>query len=116
MGVDFYFVGRGGDAERWTCSTGAVYTCLCDYQDTDSSANAEQEALMTSPRKFSAEARDSLRESFRNGEALECPDCKVPLDRRRVPPRSDVSYVRDRLVVTCPLCHGHLVLDRREPR
>lgn len=71
---------------------------------------------MTSPRKFSAEARDSLRERFRAGDELLCPDCKVLLDRRPVPPRSDVSYVRDRLVVTCPVCHGHLVLDRREPR
>lgn len=36
------------------------------------------------------------------------------MDRREVPPRPDVSYVRDRVWVVCPRCHAAAVLDRRE--
>jgi hypothetical protein len=48
------------------------------------------------------------------GRPLVCPRCDVALDRRAVPPRSDVSYVRDRLWLVCPRCHRTVVLDSRE--
>lgn len=48
------------------------------------------------------------------GSPLACPRCGVALDRRMVPPRSDVSYVRDRIWLVCPRCHRSVVLDRRE--
>jgi endogenous inhibitor of DNA gyrase (YacG/DUF329 family) len=48
------------------------------------------------------------------GAPLKCPRCGAPLDRRPVPPRRDVSYVRDRLWLVCPGCHRTVVLDRRE--
>lgn len=48
------------------------------------------------------------------GERLPCPRCGVALDRWPVPPRPDVSYVRDRVWLVCPRCHRTAVLDRRE--
>ena len=44
---------------------------------------------------------------------LVCPRCGSPLDRRPIPPRPDVSYVRTRLWVVCPGCHRSAVVDRR---
>ena len=58
----------------------------------------------------------ALHEAYMDGEALRCPECGSELDRRAVPPRKDVSYVRERLWVSCPRCHRSTVLDRREPR
>lgn len=70
---------------------------------------------MTAPERYTeAEAR-SLASAFRSGDALICPRCAAALDRRPVPPRRDVSYVRDRLWVTCARCHLSAVLDRRQP-
>jgi len=57
----------------------------------------------------------TLRTAFRDEAPLECPRCTIPLDQRRVPPRSDVSYVRDRVWVMCPSCHRTIVLDKRHP-
>jgi len=48
------------------------------------------------------------------GLPLMCPRCGAAVDRRPVPPRADVSYVRDRLWLVCPGCHRTVVLDRRE--
>ena len=48
------------------------------------------------------------------GGRLLCPRCGVPLDRTPVPPRRDLSYVRDRMWLVCPRCHRTAVLDRRE--
>jgi len=42
---------------------------------------------------------------------VRCPLCGGPLERRRVRPRSDVSYVRDRLWLTCLACDRHGVVD-----
>lgn len=70
---------------------------------------------MTKPERYAADEERELRGSFRAGEPLHCPVCRVRLDERAVPPRRDVSYVRDRLWVTCPSCHRGLVLDRRQP-
>ena len=52
--------------------------------------------------------------AFRSGEALICPRCRIALDLRGVPPRNDVSYVRDRVLVVCSECHGTHVLDRKQ--
>jgi hypothetical protein len=59
-----------------------------------------------------AETRELGRAFLANGPLL-CPRCLVLLDRRRVPPRRDVSYVRDRLWLVCPTCRRTAVLDRR---
>lgn len=68
------------------------------------------------PHSFSIRERHALEQAFQEGEALECPGCSVPLDRRPVPPRPEVSYVRDRLWLVCPSCYKTAVLDRREAR
>ena len=71
---------------------------------------------MTRPDHFSDDDHAALRDAFLDGRPLECPAGHGPLDRRPVPPRRDVSYVRERLWVSCPVCHRSAVLDRREPR
>jgi endogenous inhibitor of DNA gyrase (YacG/DUF329 family) len=53
-----------------------------------------------------------LEDALRTGRALRCPRCMTPLDRRTIPPRPDVSYVRDRIWLACPRCHRAVVLDR----
>jgi hypothetical protein len=63
---------------------------------------------------YSYEDRRKLRRAFVSGGPLICPACGVDLDRRPVRPRTDVSYVRERLWVSCPRCHASAVLDRRE--
>jgi hypothetical protein len=65
------------------------------------------------PEAFSDDEIKRLGQALASGGELACPRCGVPLDRRAVPPRSDVSYVRDRLWLTCPECHRAVVLDRR---
>lgn len=64
---------------------------------------------------FTEGERRALGASLRSGEALLCPRCGTRLDRRPVPPRDDVSYVRDREWVSCPTCHRSAVLDRKQP-
>lgn len=68
----------------------------------------------TMPDAFSHDEIHELGLALEGQEALVCPRCAVPLDRRAVPPRRDVSYVRDRVWVVCPTCHRTAVLDRRE--
>lgn len=70
---------------------------------------------MTNPSHFTKGAQRSLAGALRDGSALICPVCDVMLDQRPVPPRTDVSYVRDRLWIICPSCHRSVVLDRRQP-
>ncbi len=68
------------------------------------------------PRRYSAGEARAIERAFRAGEVVRCPSCRVPMDRRAIPPRPDVSYVRDRVWLSCPDCHGSLVLDRRGSR
>ena len=63
-------------------------------------------------RTFSAEEKRRIEDAHRSGEPLLCPTCHVRLDERSVPPSKLVSYVRRRLVVVCPSCRAHLVLDQ----
>ena len=65
--------------------------------------------------RFAPEDRRHLTKALKAGEELVCPRCQGGLDRREVRPRADVSYVRDRVWVTCPTCHLSTVLDHREP-
>jgi hypothetical protein len=58
----------------------------------------------------------AIARALAEGRPLTCPRCSTALDRRPVPPRRDVAYVRDRIWVVCPGCHSTGVLDRRESR
>lgn len=60
-----------------------------------------------------AEAR-ALAAALEGGRPLACPRCAALLDLRTVPPRRDVSYVRDRVWMVCPSCRASGVFDRRE--
>jgi ribosomal protein S27AE len=66
------------------------------------------------PHSFTGEETKELTRAFLAQGSLLCPRCGVPMDARPVPPRPDVSYVRDRLWLVCPRCHRTVVLDRRE--
>lgn len=63
----------------------------------------------------SASAREEkgLREDIRRGRPLSCPRCQAPLRSTPVPPRSDVSYVRDRVLLECELCDFLVALDKK---
>ena len=62
---------------------------------------------------FDASETHELEEELRSGSVLLCPRCEVPLDTRAIPPRQDVSYVRDRVWLSCPECQRSAVLDRK---
>ena len=63
----------------------------------------------------SANAREEreLREDMQRGRALACPRCHAPLRSTSVPPRSDVSYVRNRVLLECELCDFLVALDKK---
>ena len=63
---------------------------------------------------FSAHEVRALFAALDGDRPLRCPRCSTPLDRHPVPPRRDVSYVRDRVWLVCPGCQATGVLDRRE--
>jgi hypothetical protein len=56
--------------------------------------------------------RHALERTVAHG-GRECPRCGGALETRDVPPRSEVSYVRDRVWLLCGACGGSAVLDRR---
>jgi uncharacterized Zn finger protein (UPF0148 family) len=64
--------------------------------------------------RFTRQQERAIADALRSGRAPTCPTCGHPLDRRSVPPRGDVSYVRDRVWLVCPGCGRTLVVDRRE--
>lgn len=66
------------------------------------------------PGSYTHEEIHALAQGAAAGAPLVCPRCTVALDRRPIPPRRDVSYVRDRLWLVCPSCHRTAVVDHRE--
>jgi len=68
---------------------------------------------MVESRRYTQADEHEIEHAFRAGTALTCPRCGTPLDVRPVPPRADVSYVRDRLLVVCSSCHAAHVLDKK---
>jgi len=67
------------------------------------------------PKPYSHDDVRTLEVALAGGHPLVCPGCGAPLDRREVPPRKDVSYVRDRVWLVCSRCHANTVLDLRDP-
>lgn len=47
-------------------------------------------------------------------ESARCPRCRTRMTLTEVPPRDEVSYVRDRIWLVCGDCRRTAVLDRRE--
>lgn len=70
---------------------------------------------MKRPQAFSSEEQKTIAASVRAGVRAACPRCTSPLDEWAVPPRDDVSYVRDRVWLVCGKCSRSVVLDRLEP-
>lgn len=68
---------------------------------------------MNTPETFTREQVREIEGRVRAGDHPSCPLCGVPLDRTPVPPREDVSYVRDRVWLVCPSCRRSAVIDRR---
>ena len=61
---------------------------------------------------FEPAERAQIEAALAAGQALTCPSCCAPLDRTVIPPRTDVSYVRRRIWLTCGSCDKSLVLDQ----
>jgi hypothetical protein len=55
----------------------------------------------------------ALRDDMRRGETPGCPHCGTRLTGTPVPPRPDVSYVRDRVILNCSSCDFRVVLDTK---
>jgi hypothetical protein len=69
---------------------------------------------MAAPGRYTHADEREIEDAFRAGDALTCPRCGATLDLRPVPPRTDVSYVRERLIVVCSSCHRTHVLDLKQ--
>ena len=59
------------------------------------------------------EEEAALRRKLAEGGPLICPRCQGPLHANPVPPRSDVAYVRNRVILDCESCEFRVVLDRK---
>jgi len=68
------------------------------------------------PDAFDAADEDALARALRAGSEVTCPRCGTAVDVWPVPPREDVSYVRDRVRLVCPSCRRTAVLERRDLR
>ena len=55
---------------------------------------------------------EQIRAALIGGSKAVCPRCEGHFDRTDVPPRNDVSYVRDRIWLICANCGAGLVMDR----
>lgn len=71
---------------------------------------------MKRPDAYAKEERHEIAEAVRLGEHAMCPRCGAALDEWPVPPRRDVSYVRDRVWLVCGPCFRSVVLDRHDPK
>lgn len=61
---------------------------------------------------FSAEEERALQESLSLDHPPECPRCGGPMNLTDVPPRSEVAYVRSRVLLHCRRCHLKCVVDQ----
>ena len=57
---------------------------------------------------------ESLLKQLRERRLPKCPRCGESLGVTSVPPRADVAYVRDRLLLTCHPCGLKVALDREK--
>jgi hypothetical protein len=62
---------------------------------------------------FGRQDAAAIRAAWAAGVLPECPGCRVALDPTPVPPRRDVAYVRDRVVLVCRSCGRSAAVERR---
>jgi hypothetical protein len=63
---------------------------------------------------FGRTEASAIRKGWESGEWPVCPRCSIALDPASVPPRSDVAYVRDRVVLVCRSCRRSTGVERRD--
>ncbi|MBR9988456.1 MAG: hypothetical protein KFH98_01815 [Gemmatimonadetes bacterium] len=63
---------------------------------------------------YTASERLALEAALRDGAPLLCPGCAVELSAQPVERSPEVSYVRRRVWVLCPLCRRTASLDRKD--
>jgi len=71
---------------------------------------------MKRPDAYTFAERQAVADALRTGAPVACPRCGGPLDEWPVPPRGDVSYVRDRVWLVCVPCSRSVILDRHDPQ
>ena len=69
---------------------------------------------MAKSRGYTAQQKHHLANSFYEQKTLTCPECDILMDHLHIPPRSDVAYVRDRTLLTCPSCQRTLIVDHAQ--
>lgn len=62
---------------------------------------------------FTVDEERSLLQMFRRKETPSCPRCGGGLDLTHIPPKPEVAYVRDRVLIQCSHCRLKGVVDRR---
>lgn len=67
---------------------------------------------MDAGRRYDRDEERALRDRLARGEPARCPRCETKLERRSVPPREGVAYVRRRDWYVCGRCGGTLVVDK----
>jgi hypothetical protein len=75
------------------------------------------EADQHDPRGSAPYARQEvaqMRAEWRAGATPLCPRCETPFFEVSVPPRDDVSYVRNRVHFRCPRCAQSATLEKRD--
>ena len=64
---------------------------------------------------YNARERRTLLQDLAEGAPNpKCPRCGAPCAVIRTPPRDDVSYVRDRVVVRCSACRRSVAVEAGE--
>jgi hypothetical protein len=62
--------------------------------------------------KLNPSEEKALQEEVRRGTAS-CPRCGTLLNLTSIPPRSDVAYVRNRVLLECDGCGLKAAIDRK---
>lgn len=68
------------------------------------------------PSNYTPEEEALIARRLRDGEPPSCPRCGERMAEEDVPPRSDVAYVRRRLLLVCAGCSRSVAVDRRRLR
>jgi hypothetical protein len=55
----------------------------------------------------------ALRRQLKEGRVPACPRCNATLRTVPIPLRSDVAYVRNRVLLECESCRFRVALDRK---
>jgi len=95
---------------KWALRVSYDRTSYCHGRGSGPAADSIDSRDMS--QDFKRAERTQIEAALEGGGTLTCPSCRALLDRTMIPPRTDVSYVRRRVWLTCGSCNKRLVLDQ----